>query len=92
MTPNIFVQPYVIRAPLDSPAISYAYILLPGKTEGMYTETLREVLNSCRGLGLNPTPAINAARRGMYLGSTILQVATSTSAAVCGNGLITCVI
>ena len=52
--------------------ICFVYILLPGKTEGMYTEMLREVLNSCRGLGLNPTPqtivmdfekaAINAAR------------------------------
>ena len=56
MAPNIFVQLYVIRAPRDSSAISCAYILLPGKTEGMYTEMLREVLNSCRGLGLNPTP------------------------------------
>ena len=72
MAPNIFVQIYVIRAPLDSSAISCAYILLPGKTEGMYTEMLREMVNACRGLGLNSTPqtivmdfektAINAAR------------------------------
>ena len=72
MASNIFVQLYVIRAPLDSSAISCAYILLPGKTECMYTEILREVVNACRGLGLNPTPqtivmdfekaAINAAR------------------------------
>ena len=44
----------------------------PGKTEGMYTEMLREMVNACRGLGLNSTPqtivtdfektAINAAR------------------------------
>ena len=65
--------------------------------EGMYIEILREVVNSCRGLGRTPIlqtivmdfekAAINAARSvlgggGGGGGATILQVAT----AVCGNG------
>jgi len=44
--PSIFDQLYVIRAPLGDTCVSCAYALLPGRTQEIYEELFRAVVNA----------------------------------------------
>ena len=72
LAPKVFQQMYIIRAKLGNSAVTCAYALLTGKSQGQYEEMLKAVTRRCEDLGFSPDPttvhmdfeqaAINAVR------------------------------
>ena len=56
VAPHIFIQLYVIRAPLDSGSVSCVYALLSDKSEATYQQLITAVVDHCDELGFQPDP------------------------------------
>lgn len=58
MSPSVFEQLYVIRAPLGDSAVSCVYAFLPGKSAQVYQELLQAVLNKMETMQIYPDPRV----------------------------------
>jgi len=58
MSPNVFEQLYVIRAPLGDTAVSCVYAFLSGKSSDVYQEMLQAVVSKMEELLIYPDPRI----------------------------------
>jgi hypothetical protein len=58
MALKIFCQLYVIRAPLDSSAVTCAYAFLPSKSQAVYEEMMQAIVTKCDEIGISPDPQI----------------------------------
>ena len=56
--PKLFTQLYIIRAKLGESAVSCAYALLTGKSQGLYEEMLRAICDKAEELGFTLDPEI----------------------------------
>ena len=58
LTPLLFHQLHVIRAPLRYSSISYVYPFLFNKSQSTYEELLQSIQNKCQELGFQSDPLI----------------------------------
>lgn len=58
MSPSVFKQLYVIRAPLGEHAVSCVYAFLPSKSQESYQEMLQAVVDKMEELQIFPDPRI----------------------------------
>jgi hypothetical protein len=58
VAPNLFDQLYVIRAPLGDTSVSCVYALLPGRSQEIYEELFRGIVNACDLYDFTPDPTV----------------------------------
>lgn len=54
--PKLFQQLYIIRVPIGQSAVTCVYAFMTDKSQSMYEQMLRAIVDKCDELGFNPDP------------------------------------